>query len=247
MLQSRIARILIAASMGSLLGCSSESSGSPTNTDAGQGADSTFVDDAAFATDAAADGTETAVDANAEAEASMPTDAVAEAIPKLLATISTAKGQIVVELDPSHAPITVDNFRKYADQSYYSGTLFHRVIKDFMIQGGMLLPDMTEKEGQLDPIKNEAKTSGLSNLRGTIAMARTSDPDSATSSFYINTVDNTSLDATDSEDGYCVFGKVLEGMTVVDAIESVPTHSVGIYDDVPVDDVVIDSVVVQQK
>jgi peptidyl-prolyl cis-trans isomerase B (cyclophilin B) len=239
-LSHRWTRILIAASLAGLAGCSSESTAPTASGTGGQ------AGTAPDWTDAGDEGP-AVVDANAETESSAPLDAAVEAGPKLLATIQTGKGQIVVELDPAHAPITVDNFRKYADQSFFDGTLFHRVIKGFMIQGGLLLPDMTEKDALFDPITNEAKASGLLNTRGTIAMARTSDPDSATSSFFINTVDNTDLDPSSSSAGYCVFGKVVEGMTVVGAIESVPTHTIGMYQNVPVDDVVIESIVVQQK
>jgi cyclophilin family peptidyl-prolyl cis-trans isomerase len=116
------------------------------------------------------------------------------------------------------------------------------VIPDFMIQGGGLEPGLQSRATLFPPIVNEGATSGLSNLRGTIAMARTNDPDSATSQFFINTVDNTFLDATSSKAGYAVFGKVIEGMDVVDQIEAVPTHTVGSYEDVPVDDVMIESI-----
>lgn len=162
------------------------------------------------------------------------------------AVIETTFGTIRIELNPDASPITVENFRKYADASFYDGLLFHRVIPDFMIQGGGLEPGMVERDALFDPIVNEAATSGLSNLRGTIAMARTSAPNSATSQFFINTADNTFLDAGQSDPaGYAVFGTVTEGMDVVDQISAVETHSVGIYDDVPVQDVVMTSVRVQ--
>ena len=166
---------------------------------------------------------------------------------ELHATIDTNKGPIVVELNSAASPITVENFRSYADAQFYDGLIFHRVIKDFMVQGGGLLPDMTEKTPLFPPIVNEAQSSGLSNLTGTIAMARTSVPNSATSQFYINTADNTFLDpGQDTTAGYCVFGMVIEGMPVVTTIENVATQSVGAYDDVPVDPVLINSIVVEQ-
>jgi len=159
-------------------------------------------------------------------------------------------GTIVVELNPTASPITVENFKKYADQSFFDGLIFHRVIKDFMIQGGGLTPDMKEKTPLFPPIVDEAKTSGLSNLRGTIAMARTQAADSATSQFFINVVDNTFLDPGPADagavdpNGYCVFGTVIQGMDVVDEIQVVPTHTVGLYQDVPVDPILINSLAV---
>jgi len=158
--------------------------------------------------------------------------------------IDTTLGSITVELDPDKAPLTVANFLQYVDDGFYDGTLFHRVIAEFVIQGGGYLPDMVEKETR-DPIKNEADN-GLSNLRGTIAMARLSAPDSATSQFFVNLVDNTAdgdgmsdLDPGGvSPDGYAVFGKVIKGMDVVDAIAAVETDS----NDAPVEDVIINSI-----
>lgn len=141
--------------------------------------------------------------------------------PKVI--IKTSKGDITVELNPAKAPITVKNFLAYVDQKFYDGTIFHRVIRDFMIQGGGLTPDFREKAASA-PIKNEAGN-GLSNARGTIAMARTPEVNSATAQFYINTVDNPGLDHQNNTPdgfGYCVFGKVLSGMDVVDAIARVP-------------------------
>jgi len=164
----------------------------------------------------------------------------------LRATIDTSEGIIVVDLEPTLTPVTVENFKKYADAQFYDGLVFHRVIVDFMIQGGGLSPDMTEKDPLFAPIVNEAVGSGLSNVAGTIAMARTSAPNSATSQFYINTVDNTYLDpSTDNPAGYAVFGMVSTGMDVVETIENVPTHTVGAYDDVPVTTVLINSIVVE--
>ena len=153
-------------------------------------------------------------------------------------------GEIILELYPDKAPITVANFIKYAQDGFYDGLIFHRVIEDFMIQGGGFNPDMTQKNPTYPPIKNEAKTSGLKNTRGTIAMARTSDPDSATSQFFINTVDNDFLDPG-ADAGYAVFGEVISGIGVVDSIEKVSTHSDSGHQDVPVTDVVITSVTIE--
>ena len=154
--------------------------------------------------------------------------------------LETSKGRIVLELDAAHAPKSVENFLAYVRSGHYDGTVFHRVIAGFMIQGGGFTADMTQKPTR-PPIANEADN-GLKNLRGTIAMARTSDPDSATAQFFINLVDNTPLDFRSKDVrgwGYAVFGKVVEGMDVVDAIAKVATGRRGPYDDVPVDPVVI--------
>jgi peptidyl-prolyl cis-trans isomerase A (cyclophilin A) len=157
----------------------------------------------------------------------------------------TTLGTIVLDLDEELAPITTENFLTYVEAGFYDGvdgdgaTIFHRVIPGFMIQGGGLRQDMTSKPTN-PPIVNESDN-GLSNLRGTIAMARTSDPDSATSQFFINVVDNTNLDVPP---GYAVFGEVVEGMDVVDAIEVVTTTTVGQYDDVPVEPILIESATV---
>lgn len=162
--------------------------------------------------------------------------------PSLFATIVTSKGTIRVKLADDASPITVENFQRYADAQFFDGLIFHRVIAGFMIQGGGMEPGMKTRAPLFPPIVNEASASGLSNLRGTIAMARTNQPDSATSQFFINTVDNTFLDPGQSSPaGYAVFGNVVEGMDVVDEIEAVATHTVGIYEDVPVEDVVIES------
>lgn len=155
--------------------------------------------------------------------------------------LETTMGTIVVELDSSKAPITVANFMHYVRSSYYNGTIIHRVIEDFVIQGGGLTADMKEKPTTKPPIKNEAYN-GLKNLYGTIAMARTSDPHSATSQFYINTKDNPGLNFKDSTAngwGYCVFGKVIGGMSVVDSIDRVPTMSKNGHKDVPVNTITI--------
>ena len=154
--------------------------------------------------------------------------------------IKTSLGTITVQLDPSHAPLSTANFLDYVDKKFYDGTIFHRVIPGFMVQGGGFTPDMAEKPAQA-PIKNEG-TNGLKNLRGTIAMARTSDPDSATAQFYLNLVDNGALDATNDTPGYAVFGKVIDGLDVLDKIAQVPTATKGMYENVPTEPVTIISV-----
>ncbi len=158
--------------------------------------------------------------------------------------IKTAKGDIKVKLFADKAPVTVANFLQYVDNGHYEGTIFHRVIANFMIQGGGFTPDMQQKS-TLAPIKNEAQN-GLANKRGTLAMARTQVIDSATSQFFINTVDNEFLNFRSpdmSGFGYCVFGEVVEGMDVVDAIRAVPTTRVGPHSDVPAEPVEIIQVV----
>ncbi len=154
--------------------------------------------------------------------------------------LETSFGNITLELYHDKAPITVSNFLNYVESGFYNGTIFHRVIPGFMIQGGGFTADMEQKPTQA-PIKNEADN-GLKNTKGTIAMARTQIVDSATSQFFINTVDNPFLDhRTKSPDGYgyCVFGHVIEGMDVVSRIENVKTHSLGYFNDVPVEPVTI--------
>jgi cyclophilin family peptidyl-prolyl cis-trans isomerase len=158
-------------------------------------------------------------------------------------TISTSLGDITVELFKDRAPVSVDNFIRYTAEGFYEGTIFHRVKKNFMIQGGGFTPDLTEKPAHA-PIQNEA-TNGLRNVRGTIAMARRMALRSATAQFYINVVDNHMLDHTgfSPEDfGYAVFGRVLSGMEVADRIAAVATKTVGEMDDVPVEPVLIKSV-----
>ena len=160
--------------------------------------------------------------------------------------MQTNKGTIVLELDAEKAPATVANFVEYAKSGFYDGTIFHRVIPRFMIQGGGFQPGMTQKAAR-DPIKNEADN-GLKNDLGTIAMARTSDPNSATAQFFINTKDNGFLNhsaPTPQGWGYCVFGKVVEGMDVVQEIEKVSTGTSGGHQDVPNEDVVIEKVTVE--
>jgi peptidyl-prolyl cis-trans isomerase B (cyclophilin B) len=157
--------------------------------------------------------------------------------------ISTRLGNITVELDAVAAPKTVANILSYVDEGFYAGTLFHRVIPGFMIQGGGLTPDMANKPNHAQ-IENEA-ANGLKNNRGTLAMARTSIPHSATSQFFINLKDNDFLNYSSSTAngwGYCVFGKVVEGMDVVDAIAKQPTGNRAGHGDVPREDILIDSV-----
>jgi cyclophilin family peptidyl-prolyl cis-trans isomerase len=153
--------------------------------------------------------------------------------------LDTSVGPITVELDRTKAPITVDNFLKYVDSGFYNGLVFHRVIPGFMIQGGGMSDKLDEKtEGALPPIQNESRN-GLSNLRGTIAMARTADPHSATSQFFINLADNKNLDSYGG--GYTVFGKVVDGMKVVDEIAKAPTGRQGPHEDVPLKPITIKS------
>src|SRR3989442_272017 len=160
-----------------------------------------------------------------------------------MVVLSTSMGDIKIELYADKAPITVKNFLDYVKAGYYDGTVFHRVIPGFMIQGGGLTADLQDKrEGQKPPIKNESDN-GLKNDTGAIAMARTSVPDSATSQFFINVKDNTSLDKERAQDGvgYAVFGKVVDGMDVVRKIEQVKTATKSGHENVPVDAVVIKS------
>ena len=161
-------------------------------------------------------------------------------------TIKTSQGYIQAELFADKAPETVKNFLQYARDGHYNGTIFHRVIKGFMIQGGGMTKDFAEKPTRA-PIRNEA-ANGLKNVRGTLAMARTPDIHSATSQFFINVVDNGFLDyraPTPDAFGYCVFGKVTKGLEVVDKIRAVPTGQHGPYSDAPVDPVEILEITVQ--
>lgn len=165
----------------------------------------------------------------------------------LMVKITTSKGDITVELFADASPITVANFLRYVEEGYYDGTIFHRVIPGFMIQGGGFTPDMRQKSTH-DPIKNEADNR-LPNERGTLAMARTQVVDSATSQFFINLVDNAFLNHTRPDPrgyGYCVFGRVTEGMDVVDAIAKVQTATSGMHENVPVEPVkIIEAVLVE--
>lgn len=159
--------------------------------------------------------------------------------------LKTNLGSMVIELEPAAAPNTVENFLAYVKSGHYEGTVFHRVIKGFMIQGGGFAADMKEKSSKA-PIKNEAEMAlkaGVKNDRGSIAMARTGDPHSATAQFFINVADSGFLNHTAPSGqgwGYCVFGKVVEGMDVVDKIKAVKTSTTGFHQNVPVDDVVIE-------
>jgi cyclophilin family peptidyl-prolyl cis-trans isomerase len=157
--------------------------------------------------------------------------------------MKTTKGDLTIELYPDKAPITVENFLTYVDEKFYDGTIFHRVIKNFMIQGGGLTEDFSEKPSKAT-IQNEA-SNGLKNKRGTISMARMNEPHTASSQFFINHVDNSFLDhksKTQEEYGYCVFGKVIEGMNVVDAIANTRTMTSHGMGDVPRETIKIISV-----
>jgi cyclophilin family peptidyl-prolyl cis-trans isomerase len=159
---------------------------------------------------------------------------------KTLVKLETSKGEIELELFEESSPLTVENFLDYVKGGFFDGTIFHRVIPNFMIQGGGMLPGLDQKKTHA-PIKNEAGN-GKRNFRGTVAMARTNVVDSATSQFFINLKDNAFLDHQDESPrgfGYCVFGKVVSGMNVVDEIASVQTGSRGMHDDVPKTDVAI--------
>jgi cyclophilin family peptidyl-prolyl cis-trans isomerase len=157
--------------------------------------------------------------------------------------LQTSMGAIKIGLNQEKAPLTVANFVEYVKAGHYDGTIFHRVIRDFMIQGGGMDSNMKEKATR-KPIKNEAKN-GLRNSRGTISMARTNDPDSATAQFFINVKDNHPLDYGIGGAGYAVFGEVLEGMDVVDKIKVTPTTRRGGHDDVPVTAVVIQKATIE--
>jgi peptidyl-prolyl cis-trans isomerase B (cyclophilin B) len=161
-------------------------------------------------------------------------------------TLHTNHGEIKIELDTENTPKTAENFREYAEKGFYNGTIFHRVIKNFMIQGGGFESGMKQKSVNA-PVQNEAKNA-KKNKRGTLAMARTSDPHSATAQFFINVVDNDFLNFKSTAPdgfGYCVFGEVVEGMDVVDKIKAVSTATRGGHQDVPVDDVIIEKVVIE--
>ncbi len=163
--------------------------------------------------------------------------------------LETSKGNIKVELDPVKAPVTVKNFLAYVKEGHYDGLIFHRVIRDFMIQGGGFTKEMREKRPAHPAIRNEAGN-GLKNDRGTIAMARTNVVDSATAQFFINTANNDFLNHVDETPrgyGYAVFGKVIEGMDVVDRIQSVPTGRVSMFQDVPKETVTIRKATVVEK
>ena len=161
--------------------------------------------------------------------------------------IKTTSGDIKIELYDDKAPITSENFKKYVESGYFTDTIFHRVIKDFMIQGGGFTTEMNEKDS-MPPIQNEANN-GVSNERGTIAMARTPDPHSASSQFFINLKDNNFLDFTAETSqgwGYCVFGKVFEGMDILDKIALVDTGSYGAHQDVPKEPITINEIIIEK-
>jgi cyclophilin family peptidyl-prolyl cis-trans isomerase len=154
----------------------------------------------------------------------------------------TSQGTVVLELYPNAAPLSVNNFLQYTQDGFYTNTIFHRVISGFVVQGGGFLTGMTPKTPTYNPVPIESQN-GLSNVRGSLAMARTSDPNSATSQFYVNLVDNLSLDyVSASNPGYTVFGKVVSGLDVIDKIAASPTSTVNGYADVPLTDVTVTSV-----
>jgi peptidyl-prolyl cis-trans isomerase B (cyclophilin B) len=157
--------------------------------------------------------------------------------------LETSKGNITLELDDAKAPVTVANFLRYIDEGFYDSTIFHRVISNFMIQGGGFTKDMVQKKTHAE-IVNES-TNGLQNKRGAIAMARTSAPNSASSQFFINVVDNSFLDKANAQDrvGYCVFGNVIEGLDVLDLIKVVKTGNSRGHGDVPLDPILINKAV----
>jgi peptidyl-prolyl cis-trans isomerase A (cyclophilin A) len=165
--------------------------------------------------------------------------AMATAVQAQNVRLTTTQGDIVLELNAAKAPKTVANFVQYVKDGHYNGVIFHRVIDNFMIQGGGMLPDMSEKSTRA-PIPLESRN-GLNNLRGTVAMARTMNPNSATAQFFINVKDNGFLDAANSQDGngYAVFGKVVQGMEVIDKIRKVPTGQRGMHGNVPLEPIVI--------
>lgn len=166
--------------------------------------------------------------------------------PPLYVEMDTNLGNVVFELDEAKAPVTVENFKNYVDDGFYDGLIFHRVIDGFMVQGGGFDADMKQKKTAA-PIKIESDN-GLKNVRGSIAMARTMDPNSATSQFFINTQDNTFLDYPGQDGyGYTVFGKVVEGMDVIDKMEKVKTTSKAMHQDVPVKPIVIESMKFVEK
>lgn len=151
--------------------------------------------------------------------------------------LETSHGDITLEFFPDEAPITVANFLQYVDEGYFDGTVFHRVIPNFVIQGGGFTMDMEQKETR-EKIKNEADN-GLNNERGTLSMARTSEVDSATAQFFVNLRDNTSLDHSEANFGYAVFAKVVDGMDIVDEIAKTETATVGGHQDVPTEPIVV--------
>jgi cyclophilin family peptidyl-prolyl cis-trans isomerase len=190
--------------------------------------------------------------AKTETPAATPETATAESetsgVKKSMTNVKmvTSKGTIMLELDAEKAPLTVANVKAYIEDGFYDGVIFHRVIPNFMVQGGGMNADMSEKADKRPPVKNEANN-GLKNDRGTLAMARTNDPHSASSQFFINLKDNDFLNHTSESAsgwGYAVFGKVTDGMDVVDAIAKVQTGNKGYHGDVPVETITIDSMTI---
>jgi peptidyl-prolyl cis-trans isomerase A (cyclophilin A) len=160
-----------------------------------------------------------------------------------IVVLKTSMGDIEIQLDPVHAPISTANFLSYVKKGFYDGTIFHRIMAGFMVQGGGMGLDMKEKPTD-PPIKNEA-TNGLKNLKGTISMARTDDPDSATSQFFLNLVDNSFLDPNPQSAGYAVFGKIIKGLPVLEKMGAVETGDKGPYQNVPLTPVVLISATVK--
>jgi cyclophilin family peptidyl-prolyl cis-trans isomerase len=153
----------------------------------------------------------------------------------------TSKGTFTVQLFDKQAPVTVENFLRYVDDGFFVGTVFHRIIPGFVVQGGGLTADMRPKAGQHPPIKNEANN-GLKNKRGTLSMARTNDINSATSQFFISLVDNDGLDHRPGNYGYAVFGRIDSGMEVIDAMAQVKTGNAGMHQDVPLEPITVEAV-----
>tara|TARA_R110001592_G_scaffold52649_10_gene161450 strand:- start:48823 stop:49413 length:591 start_codon:yes stop_codon:yes gene_type:complete len=178
---------------------------------------------------------------NADKEVSFTSELAAD---KTYALIDTSMGRIEFELYAKRTPKTVENFIEYAESGFYADTLFHRVIPNFMVQGGGFNKSFIQKASR-KPVRNEANAF-IPNLRGTISMARTSDPDSATSQFFINVVDNASLNKTTSNPGYAVFGKVIKGLDVADKISKVKTKREGHMADVPVEPVILNKVIIKR-
>jgi cyclophilin family peptidyl-prolyl cis-trans isomerase len=204
---------------------------------------------AAFGCGGSGDGGETSGESEAAGAAPLPPDLGSIAMkPRIV--METTMGRIVLELDREKAPKTVDNFVQLVQNNFFDGLTFHRVVDDWIIQGGSLTAELAERRSSLPPIENEADN-GLKNVRGTITMARTSDPHSATSAFFINLTDSAQLDHTAPTPqgwGYAVFGHVVEGMDVVDAISVVETKVIGPMpmDNVPVDPIVIERAFIEE-
>lgn len=234
-----LALILLIPAVFYLTGCNQEEAQNETATETASETDqSTEKTPAADVATEEPSAEETTNDQITNDETSSNDEAVEKKGGNPVVIIKTTKGDIKVELDREKAPISTDNFLAYVEDGYYDGTIFHRVINNFMIQGGGFMADGQQKPTKA-PVKNEADN-GLKNKRGTIAMARTGVVDSATSQFFINTVDNDFLNHGKRDFGYAVFGKVVDGMDVVDAIAVVPTGP----GDVPDDQIVIESVTV---